>query len=84
MKLTKMNGEKDKAYRTIEEAIKAVEFEQEEMNNEKYISVGVGIDNEENRWYAVGSENDFTNCYYENLRDVDDWYEESWIEKEES
>ena len=84
MKLTKMNGEKDKAYRTIEEAIKAVEFEREEMNDEKYISVGVGIDNEGNRWYAVGSENDFTNCYYEDLLNVDDWYEESWIEKEEA
>ena len=84
MILTKMNRAKEKAYRTIEEAIKAVEFEPEEMDNEKYISVGVGIDNEGNRWYAVGPENDFTNCYYENLRDVDDWYEESWIEKEEA
>ena len=83
MKLTKMNGEMEKAYRTIEEAIEAVEFEQEELDNEKYVSVGIGIDSEGNRWYAVVSENDFTNCYYENLQNVDDWYEEDWIEKEE-
>ena len=81
MKLTKMNGEMEKSYRTIEEAIEATEFEEEELNNEKYISVGIGIDSEGQRWYAVGSENEFTNCNYEDLQNVDEWYEEEWIEE---
>ena len=84
MKLTKMNGEMEKAYRTIEEAIEATEFEEEELNNEKYISVGIGIDAEGTRWYAVGSENEFTNCNYADLDNVDEWFESEWIEREEN
>ena len=84
MKLTKMNGEMEKSYRTIEEAIEATEFEKEELNNEKYISVGVGIDSEGQRWYAVGSENEFTNCNYADLDNVDEWFESEWIEREEN
>ena len=83
MKLTKMNYEKAKAYRTLKEAIEAVEFEPEELAGEKLISVEVGIDKYGNRWYAVGSENEFTNCYYKDLQNVDEWFEERWMEKEE-
>ena len=84
MRLTRMNGEMEKAYRTIEEAIEATEFEEEELNNEKYISVGIGIDAEGNRWYAVGSENEFTNCNYADLDNVGEWFESEWIEREEN
>ncbi len=83
MRLTKSNYEKSKAYRTIREAIEAVEFTPEELNNEKLISVGIGIDAEGRRWYAVGEENIFTNCYHEDLENIDDWYEDDWIEREE-
>jgi hypothetical protein len=84
MRLTEMNYGTARAYRTLEEAIEAVEFEEEELNNEKPISVGIGIDAEGNRWYAVGSENDFFNCNYADLDNVDEWFESEWIEREEN
>ncbi len=83
MKLTQSNYEKSKAYRTIREAIEAVEFTPEELNNEQMVSVEVGIDKEGHRWYAVGGENIFTNCYYDDIENVDAWYEDDWIEREE-
>jgi hypothetical protein len=84
MRLTKMNYGTAKAYRTLEEAIEATEFEKEELNNEKCISVGIGIDSDGNRWYAVGSENEFTDCNYADLDNVDEWFESEWIEREEN
>lgn len=82
MRLTKMNGETERAYRTIEEAISAVEFEDAELNNGAEVSVGIGIDDEGNKWYAVGGYNEFTNCYYKDLADVDSWFEADWVEHE--
>lgn len=81
MRLTKMNGQTERAYKTIEEAISAVTFDADELNNKTLVSVGIGIDEEGCRWYAVGGYNEFTNCNYENLADVDSWYESDWIER---
>lgn len=53
-----------------------------ELNNSITISVGVGIDADGQKWYAVGSENEFTNCEFRDLKSVDDWYESGWIERE--
>ena len=82
MRLTKMNGETERAYRTLNDAINAVTFDVEELNNEKLVSVGVGIDEEGNKWYAVGSYNEFTNCYYRDLESANLWFEDDWIEQE--
>ena len=82
MRLTKMNGETERAYRTLKDAINAVTFDAKELNNEKFVSVGVGIDDEGNKWYVVGSYNEFTNCYYKDLNNVDEWFETDWIEQE--
>ena len=81
MRLTKMNGETERAYRTLNDAINAVTFDAEELNNEKFVSVGVGIDEEGNKWYAVGSYNEFTNCYYRDLKSANLWFEDDWIER---
>lgn len=82
MKLTTMWGNRRTAYRTIEEAIGASDFSPSELDNSIAISVGVGIDADGQKWYAVGSENEFTNCEFRDLKSVDDWYESDWIERE--
>ena len=82
MKLTDMNYNKRKAYRTLQEALERVDLSPEELAGDKMISVGIGIDSDGVKWYAVGHENEFTNCLISNLQDPS-WYEEGWIEKEE-
>lgn len=82
MKLTTMWGNRRTAYRTIEEAIGATDFSPLELNNSVAISVGIGIDADGQKWYAVGSEDEFTNCEFRDLKSVDDWYEADWIERE--
>lgn len=82
MKLTTMWGNRRTAYRTIEEAIGATDFSPFELNNSVAISVGIGIDADGQKWYAVGGEDEFTNCEFRDLKSVDDWYESDWIERE--
>lgn len=83
MKLTDMNYNKRKAYRTLQEAYDAIKEELSlgELSGEKMISLGISIDSDGVKWYAVGHENEFTNCLISNLQDLS-WYEEGWIEKE--
>lgn len=85
MKLTDMWGNKKTAYRSLKEAYDAVkmEFSLDEFAEKKMISVGVGIDSDGVKWYAIGHENEFNNCLMSNLLDLS-WVEEmDWIEKEE-
>ncbi len=84
MKLTDMAYNKQKAYRTLKEAYDAIkeELTLEELSGKKLISLGIGIDSDGVKWYAIGHENEFTNCLISNLEDLS-WYEENWIEKEE-
>lgn len=81
MKLTKANYNKEIAFRTLKEAIENTEFEKEELSNETYVSLGIGKDSEGNLWFAVGSENDFTNCYFSDLENWQNWFEDDWIEE---
>ena len=83
MKLTDMNYNKRKAYRTLQEALERVDLSPEELAGGKMISLGIGRDSDGVKWYAVGHENVFTNCLISNLQDLS-WYEEGWIEKEEA
>lgn len=82
MRLTKSNYERVKGYQTLEEALERVDLTPEEMAGEEMISVGIGIDLDGVKWYAIGHENEFTNCLISNLEDLS-WYEEDWIEEEE-
>lgn len=85
MKLTDMAYNKQKAYRTLQEAYDAIkeELTLEELSGKKLISLGIGIDSDGVKWYAIRHENEFTNCLISNLEDLS-WYEEDWIEKEEN
>lgn len=84
MRLTDMAYNKRKAYRTLQEAYDAIknELALDELSGKKLISLGIGIDLDGAKWYAIGHENEFTNCLISNLEDLS-WYEEDWIEEEE-
>ena len=78
MRLTKSNYERVKGYQTLNEALERVDLTPEELAGEEMISVGIGRD-WHGTWYAVGHENEFTDCYIEDLQDLS-WYEKGWIE----
>ncbi len=83
MYLTKHTGERVKAYRSLDEAIKAVGFDSDERYDEKLVSLGIGRGSDGVLWYAAGREDDFKNCMYSDLKDWWYWFIPEWIEKEE-
>lgn len=78
MKLHDAWGNSRRAYKTIEEAIENA------PTLKGTISLGIGIDSEGVKWYAIGRENEFTNCSAESLKDAESCYEKDWIEYEEA
>lgn len=82
MRLTDCNGTKVKAYSSLQEAIENYDFSEEELNNEKYVSLGVGKDAEGNYWFVIERENYQTNCNYRDLQSWKDWFDKEWIEEE--
>ncbi len=83
MRLTESNYETVEGYQTLKEALDRADLTPEELAGEEMISLGIGIDSDGVKWYAIGHENEFTNCLISNLQDLS-WYEEDWIEKEEN
>ncbi len=69
MRLTDCNGTKVKAYSSLQEAIENYDFSEEKLNNEKYVSLGVGKDAEGN---------------YRDLQSWKDWFDKEWVEEEEA
>ncbi len=82
MRITDCNGVRYKAYPSLEEAIENYDFSEEELNNEKYISLGVGLDGKNFNHFVIGEMNRFTTCFYRDLENWEDWYDDDWIEVE--
>lgn len=85
-------GDYIEAYESLEEAIKALEekliyygYEDKFESPDSECSLGVGIDADGKYWFAVGIHpNTFISTTKEFLSSWKDWYEDEWVEREET
>ena len=88
MRLHDCNNEGKQAYRSLDEAIAAYEewYGEEAFAKDNgccNCSLGIGVDEDGNKWFIVAQPHYFTNCYKQDLKRWTDWYEDEWIERED-
>lgn len=73
-------GTRAYAYADIEAAKADYLEEHAEPAHDDEVGLNIYEDDEGNRWYRVGNADDGTNCWWESVDSVDEWWNEEWTE----